>query len=105
MGIADVGAFEVCRPGLHNQLELSRQPRLHVLDAERLFRRTEDHMPSDIQDQMPQLEVLRLPDLQACFAEIFGEPTPTPNKAYLLRRIAEALETKQAGGGEAAERR
>src|SRR5690606_28192810 len=27
-----------------------------------------------------------------------GEPTRTPNKAYLLRRIAEALEAKQAEG-------
>ena len=44
-------------------------------------------MPSDIQDQMHELEELRLPELQARFAEIVGEPTRTPNKAYLLRRI------------------
>ena len=59
-------------------------------------------MHSDIQDQMHELEELRLPELQARFAKIVGEPTRTPNKAYLLRRIAEALEAKQAsdGGGD-----
>ena len=56
-------------------------------------------MPSDIQRQMHEFEELRLPELQARFAEIVGEPTRTPNKAYLLRRIAEALEVKQADGG------
>src|SRR5690606_33341891 len=35
-------------------------------------------------------------ELQARFADIVGEPTRTPNKQYLLRRIAEALEAKQA---------
>lgn len=55
-------------------------------------------MRSDIQDQMHKLEELRLPELQARFAEIVGEPTRTPNKQYLLRRIAEALEAKQAEG-------
>ena len=55
-------------------------------------------MDSDIQDQMHELEELRLPELQARFAEIVGEPTRTPNKQYLLRRIAEALEAKQADG-------
>ena len=56
-------------------------------------------MHSDIQDQMHELEELRLPELRARFAEIVGEPTRTPNKQYLLRRIAEALEAKQADGG------
>lgn len=55
-------------------------------------------MHSDIQDQMKELEELRLPELQARFAEIVGEPTRTPNKQYLLRRIAEALEARQAEG-------
>ena len=58
-----------------NRLELSRQPRLHVLDADRLARRMEDHMHSDVQDQIRELEELRLPELQARFAEIVGEPT------------------------------
>jgi hypothetical protein len=46
-----------------NHLELSRQPRLHVLDADRLPRRMEDHMRSNIQNQMHEFEELRLPDL------------------------------------------
>jgi len=60
-------------------------------------------MHSDTQDQMHELEELRLPELQARFAEIVGEPTRTPNKQCLLRRIAEALEAKQASdsGGDA----
>ncbi len=60
-------------------------------------------MHSDIQDQMHELEELRLPELQARFAEIVGEPTRTPNKQYLLRRIAEALEVKQADSGTASD--
>ncbi|MDH5493141.1 MAG: hypothetical protein OEY14_14395 [Myxococcales bacterium] len=55
-------------------------------------------MHSNIQDQMHELEELRLPELQARFAEIVGEPRRTPNKQYLLRRIAEALEAKQTEG-------
>lgn len=55
----------------------------------------EDHMPSNIQDQMHELEELRLAELQARFAEIVGEPTRTPNKQYLLRRSAESLEANR----------
>lgn len=39
---------------------------------------------------------LRLPDLQARFAELVGEETRCPNKAFLLRRIGEALEARAA---------
>jgi hypothetical protein len=92
----DKGQLLADHAGRSNDLELSRDARLHVLDADRLPRRTEDHMHSDIQDQMHDLEELRLPELQARFAEIVGEPTRTPNKQYLLRRIAEALESKRA---------
>lgn len=58
-------------------------------------------MHNDIQAQMHEIEELRLPELQARFAEIVGEPTRTPNKQYLLRRIAEALEAKQTDDGAA----
>lgn len=40
------------------------------------------------------LSKLRLPELQARFREIVGEPTRSPNKTFLLRRIGEALETR-----------
>ena len=42
--------------------------------------------------KMRHMETLRLPELQAQFAEIVGEATRCPSKKYLLRRIAEALE-------------
>jgi hypothetical protein len=49
--------------------------------------------------RMKAMEELRLPELQARFHDIVGEPTRSPNKKFLLRRIAEALE---AQGQEAA---
>lgn len=52
-------------------------------------------MTTAIQDKMAVLAELRLPELQARFAEIVGESTRSPNKQYLLRRIAETLEAKQ----------
>jgi hypothetical protein len=36
------------------------------------------------------LDTLRLPDLQTRFAEVIGEPTRSPNRVYLIRRIREA---------------
>jgi hypothetical protein len=36
------------------------------------------------------LDTLRLPDLQTRFAEVVGEPTRSPNRVYLIRRIREA---------------
>jgi len=40
------------------------------------------------------LKALRLPELQAKYAEIIGEPTRTPNKAWLVRKILEAVKTR-----------
>jgi hypothetical protein len=42
---------------------------------------------------LDSLSKLRLPEL-ARFAEIVGEPTRSPNKTFLLRRIGEALEAR-----------
>ncbi len=42
------------------------------------------------------LKALRLPELQAKYAEIVGEPTRTPNKAWLVRKILEAAKTRAA---------
>ena len=53
-------------------------------------------MTETIQTQLDALQELRLPDLQARFAEIVGEETRSPNKPYLLRRITEALEARAA---------
>ncbi len=44
---------------------------------------------------LESLSKLRLPELQARFAEIVGEPTRSPNKTFLLRRIGEALEARE----------
>lgn len=53
-------------------------------------------MTETIQTQLDALRALRLPDLQARFAELVGEETRCPNKAFLLRRIGEALEARAA---------
>jgi len=53
-------------------------------------------MTETIQTQLDHLRALRLPDLQARYAELVGEETRCPNKAFLLRRIGEALEARAA---------
>ena len=45
------------------------------------------------------LEDMRLPELQAKYAEVIGEESRCPNKRFLIRRITDAL---QAGQGQAA---
>jgi hypothetical protein len=42
------------------------------------------------------LKALRLPELQAKYAESVGEPTRTPNKAWLIREILEAATARAA---------
>jgi hypothetical protein len=49
-------------------------------------------MTTSVQSQMQSIETLRLPELQARFAEIVGETTRCPNRRFLLRRIAKVLE-------------
>ena len=44
------------------------------------------------------LPTLKLPKLQSLFAEVIGEPTRAPNKAYLIRRITEALQVQAQPG-------
>lgn len=53
-------------------------------------------MTATIEAQLDALRDLRLPELQARFAEIVGEETRCPNKTFLLRRIGEALEASAA---------
>jgi hypothetical protein len=53
-------------------------------------------MNKEIRKQVKAMEKLRLPDLQARYAEVVGEETRAPNRAYLIRRIAEALEAQAA---------
>jgi hypothetical protein len=42
------------------------------------------------------LKALRLPELQVKYAEIVGKPTRTPNKAWLVRKILDAVKTRTA---------
>ena len=49
-------------------------------------------MTNDTRTEIETLETLRLPELQARFEEVVGEPTRCPNRTYLMRRITEALE-------------
>lgn len=52
-------------------------------------------MTSTTRRTLESLSKLRLPKLQARFAEIVGEPTRSPNKTFLVRRIGEALEARE----------
>lgn len=49
-------------------------------------------MRKDIETQIREMEEMKLPELQARFAEVVGEETKAPNKKYLIKRIVEALE-------------
>ncbi|MEK6988346.1 MAG: hypothetical protein AABX97_09720 [Candidatus Thermoplasmatota archaeon] len=51
-------------------------------------------MNDAIRNQIESLDTLRLPELQARFAEVLGEATRCPNKAFLIRRITAALEAR-----------
>ena len=53
-------------------------------------------MNESIRNQIAALEELRLPDLQSRYAEVLGEETRAPNRAFLIRRITEALEAQAA---------
>ena len=59
-------------------------------------------MNKENKKRMRIMEELRLPELQARFHEIVGEATRSPNKKFLLRRIAEALEAQEHEAAEAA---
>jgi len=59
-------------------------------------------MNKENKKRMRIMEELRLPELQARFHDIVGEATRSPNKKFLLRRIAEALEAQEQEGAEAA---
>ena len=51
-------------------------------------------MNDSIHTQIESLNTLRLPELQARFAEVLGEATRSPNKTFLIRRITEGLEAQ-----------
>lgn len=49
-------------------------------------------MRNNIVTQISEMEEMKLPELQARFAEVVGEETKAPNKTYLIKRIVAALE-------------
>ena len=53
-------------------------------------------MDTNTKRQIKALEKLRLPELQARFAEVTGEATRSPNRTYLIRQITEALVAQAA---------
>jgi len=55
-------------------------------------------MNKNTQKTIKSMEKLRLPELQARFAEIVGEASRSPNRKFLLRRIGEALEARGNDG-------
>ena len=55
-------------------------------------------MNATTRKQIKALEKLRLPELQARYAEVLGKETRAPNRKFLIRKITEAL---QAAAGDA----
>jgi len=47
--------------------------------------------------EIAALSRLRVSELRAKFAEVFGEPTPSHNKVWLVKRIAWRLQAKAEG--------
>jgi len=48
-------------------------------------------LPAKTQNKLKTLAKLRLPELRAEYAKLVGEPTRSPNRTFLLRKITEAL--------------
>ena len=54
-------------------------------------------MPPNLASEIAALPRLRVCELRAKFATIFGEPTPSHNKVWLVRRIAWRLQAQAEG--------
>ena len=54
-------------------------------------------MSVDVRSALRALERLRLADLRARFAELFGEPTRSTNRTWLIRRLAWRLQALAEG--------
>ena len=52
-------------------------------------------MPADLAAEIAALPRMRVSELRAKFASVFGEPTPSHNKVWLIKRLAWRL----GGGG------
>ena len=54
-------------------------------------------MPTDLATEIAALPRLRVSELRARFAVVFGEPTPSHNKVWLVKRIAWRLQAQAEG--------
>jgi hypothetical protein len=82
---------------LQDVLEVALAPRSLAIPL-----RVKDRRNKENKKRMRIMEELRLPELQARFHDIVGEATRSPNKKFLLRRIAEALEAQEQEAAEPA---
>ena len=55
-------------------------------------------MPTDLAAEIAALPRLRVSELRTKFASVFGEPTPSHNKVWLVKRIAWRLQALAEGG-------
>jgi Protein of unknown function (DUF2924) len=51
-----------------------------------------------VQDDLRALATMSVNELRAKYAEVFGEPTQSRNKAYLQKKLAAKLQTLREGG-------
>jgi hypothetical protein len=54
-------------------------------------------MPPNLATEIAALPRLRVSDLRSKFAAVFGEPTPSHNKVWLVKRIAWRLQAQAEG--------
>src|SRR5215813_3922248 len=54
-------------------------------------------MPADVATEIAALPRLRVSELRAKFTTVFGEPTPSHNKVWLVKRIAWRLQALAEG--------
>ena len=54
--------------------------------------------PVDVSAELRRLRVMTVPQLQARYAEVFGEPTRTNHKQYLVKRIVWRMQALREGG-------
>ena len=55
-------------------------------------------MATDIANTMKELGKLTVPQLKQRYAEVFGEPTRTNHKRYLIKRIVWRMQALEQGG-------
>ncbi|MEN1705818.1 MAG: DUF2924 domain-containing protein [Planctomycetota bacterium] len=55
-------------------------------------------MATDIENTVKELGKLTVPQLKQRYAEIFGEPTRTSHKQYLIKRIVWRMQALKQGG-------